>query len=82
MIHIYMIMRIRIITRLSRFGGSTMSRNQTVSQLRQMARDRKGEVIQLPIEFVNIINGTTTEQNFSFVGADKALSYLSDMLEE
>jgi len=59
-----------------------MDRNETVKQLRATAADRKGEVLQLPCEFVNIVNGIKTEQKFSYIGVDKALSYFADMLEE
>jgi len=58
-----------------------MERNETVKQLRALAADRKGEVMQLPSEFVNIINGVEIEQKWCHVGVDKALSYFADMLE-
>ena len=58
-----------------------MTRKDTVTELRIMAMHRNGEVMQLPCEFVDIINGEDTEIEWSYIGIGKVIAYIADMME-
>lgn len=60
----------------------TTDADDLVKQLRTLAFKCDGELMQLPVEMVSIIDHGVPEIGWEWVDVRKVLQYISDMLEE
>lgn len=52
------------------------------NRLRKLVAECEDESMQLPVEMVAIIHNDKSEASWQWIGVDKVLQYISDMLEE
>ena len=60
----------------------TLTNEETIEIIRELAKNSQGRIMTLPIEIANIIEGKQIEKSWKNIDVSVVMNYLASMMEK